>query len=210
MPTRIITIEREYGSGGALIAEKLAARLNWKLWDTALTAEIARLAQVIPEAVERCDEKLDPWLYRLAKIFARGSYERSLPVEDVGAFDTDRMVMLVTHVIEEAASQGNCIVVGRGAPYILRDRPDVFHVFIYAAEDAKIRLLQEMGKSEEEAIELVHTIDRDRAAFVKQYFGKDWPTRYLYHLWVNAGMGLDAAVEIILQGMAIRDHSAAR
>jgi cytidylate kinase len=209
MPTRIITIEREYGSGGALIAEKLAARLNWQLWDTALTAEIARLAQVAPEAVERRDEKLDPWLYRLAKVFARGSYERSLPVDSLGAFDTDRMVKLVTRVIEEAASRGNCIVVGRGAPYILRDRPDVFHVFIYAAEDVKVHLLRELGKSEEEAIELVNTIDRDRAAFVKQYFGKTWPTRYLYHLWVNAGMGLDAAVEIILQSMAIRDHFSA-
>jgi cytidylate kinase len=210
MPTRIITIEREYGSGGALIAEKLAGRLNWRLWDTALTAEIARLAQVTSEAVERRDEKLDPWLYRLAKVFARGSYERSLSVEGLGAFDTDRMVKLVTQVIEEAASLGNCIVVGRGAPYILRDRPDVFHVFIYAAQDAKVRLLRELGKTEEEAIELVHTIDRDRAAFVKQYFGKDWPARCLYHLWVNAGMGVDAAVEIILQGMAIRDHFASQ
>jgi cytidylate kinase len=206
MPTRIITIEREYGSGGALVAEKLANRLGWRLWDTALTAEIARLADVSSETVQTRDEKLDPWLYRLAKVFARGSYERSLPVEGISAFDTDRMVQLVTRVIEDAASMGNCVVVGRGSPYILRNRPDVFHVFVYAPTEDKIRFLRANGHPEEEAVELVNTIDRDRAAFVKQYFGKDWPSRCLYNLWINASIGVDAVVEIILNAVATRDR----
>ncbi len=209
MATRIIAIEREYGCGAALVAERLAARLGWRLWDTALTAEIARLAEVNTEVVQRRDEKLDPWLYRLAKVFARGSYERSLPIEGLKAFDTDRMVQLVTQVIEEAASAGNCVIVGRGAPYILRNRPDVFHVFLYAPVEAKLRLLQQLGKNAEEAVELVNTIDRDRAAFVKQYFCADWPARYLYDLWVNAAMGIDAALEIILHSVALRDQYSA-
>jgi cytidylate kinase len=209
MPTRIITVEREYGSGGALVAEKLAERLGWRLWDTALTAEIARLADVSAETVQMRDEKLDPWLYRLAKVFARGSYERSLPVESIAAFDTDLMVRLVTRVIEDVASKGNGIVVGRGSPYILRNRPDVFHVFVYAPTDVKVRFLRENGHTEDEAIELVNTIDRDRAAFVKQYFGKDWPSRCLYNLWINASIGIDAVVEVILHAVATRDrHSA--
>jgi cytidylate kinase len=209
MPTRIITIEREYGSGGALVAEKLAKRLGWRLWDTALTAEIARLADVSAETVQMRDEKLDPWLYRLAKVFARGSYERTLPVESVSAFDTDLMVQLVTRVIEDAASKGNGIIVGRGSPYILRNRPDVFHVFVYAPTGDKVRFLCQNGHTEDEAIELVNTIDRDRAAFVKQYFGKDWPSRCLYNLWINAAIGVDAVVEIILHAAATRDHHAA-
>lgn len=209
MPTRIVTIEREYGSGGAFVAEKLAERLGWRLWDTALTAEIARLADVSSEAVQLRDERLDPWLYRLAKVFARGSYERSLPVESIGAFDTDSMVRLVTRVIEEAAAKGNCIIVGRGSPYILRNHPDAFHVFVYAPMQHKIRLLQQHSHTEDEAIEMVNTIDRDRAAFVKQYFGKDWPNRCLYNLWINASIGIDAVVETILEAVAIRDrHSA--
>jgi cytidylate kinase len=209
MPTRIITIEREYGSGGALVAEKLAERLGWRLWDTALTAEIARLADVSAETVQMRDEKLDPWLYRLAKVFARGSYERSLPVESISAFDTDLMVRLVTRVIEDVASTGNGIVVGRGAPYILRNRPDVFHVFVYAPTEDKVRFLRQNGHTEDEAIELVNTIDRDRAAFVKQYFGKEWPSRCLYNLWINSSIGVDAVVEVILHAVSTHDrHSA--
>src|SRR5271168_1136622 len=141
MKVRIITIEREFGGGGAAIARKLADKLGWKLWDEALSAEIAGKAHVTTEAAERFDERRDPLLYRLAKVFARGSYERSLPLETNEVFDTDRMVRLVTKVIEDAASSGNCIVVGRGAPFILRNRLDAYHVFIYAPMEEKIRRL---------------------------------------------------------------------
>ena len=74
---RLITIEREYGSGGAAIAAQLAERLGWKLWDQLLTQEIAHRAQVDPSAVKRCDEHMDSRFHRLAKTFWRGSYERS-------------------------------------------------------------------------------------------------------------------------------------
>jgi hypothetical protein len=116
MAIRIITVEREYGSGGAKIAELLAAQRGWKLWDTNLTAEIARRADVDPHAAELCDERCDPLLHRLFKVFARGSYERSLPVADAPGLDTDHMVALLHRVIEDAASSGNCVIVGRGSP----------------------------------------------------------------------------------------------
>ncbi len=74
---RIITLEREFGSGGGGIAAELARRLGWKLWDQQLTSEIAQRAQVAEEAVALCDERVDSRLYRLAKAFWRGSYERS-------------------------------------------------------------------------------------------------------------------------------------
>ena len=78
MSVKIITLEREYGSGGSLIAKTLAQRLGWKLWDEELTAEIARAANVDHREAQRCDERVDPFLYRLFKVYARGSYERSL------------------------------------------------------------------------------------------------------------------------------------
>jgi len=129
---RIITIEREYGAGGTPIAEKLAARLGWTLWDQSLTAEIARLAHVDQTQVERMDERCDSRFYRLMKVFMRGSYERSLPVTGLDHFDSDSMVAFIRRVVERAASEGNCVIVGRGSTYSLRDRGDAFHVFIYA------------------------------------------------------------------------------
>ena len=147
MSVRIITIEREYGSGGAIIAGKLAERLGWKFWDQELTAEIARVAHVTPKAAERCDERVDSLVYRLFKVYARGSYERALPIEgEAEGFDTDRMVALLHTVIEDVASRGNCVIVGRGSPYILRKRPDAAHFFIYAPVEEKIRRLEDNRK----------------------------------------------------------------
>jgi len=203
MAIRIITVEREYGSGGAKIAELLAARLGWKLWDRDLTGEIARRANVDPHAAQERDERCDPLLHRLFKVFARGSYERSLPVADAPGFDTDRLVAVLHRVIEDAASAGNCVIVGRGSPYILRNRPDVFHVFVYASEAEKLRRLAEIGKSEKEAAELIRTIDHERSAFIKRYFGGDWPTRSLYHLMINAGMGDEKVIDTILAAVEI-------
>jgi len=197
---RIISVEREYGSGGADIAEKLARHLGWKLWDTALTQEIAKLAHVEPSAVAACDERVDSPLYRLSKVFWRGSYERSLP-DSSAAFDTDRMVKMVQQVVLEAAEKGNCVVVGRGSPYFLRERDDAFHVFLYAPRSEKVRRLRAQGKSEEEAEELVDAIDRERVAFVKHYFGADWPTRCLYHVMINTAMGDENVVATILHTM---------
>jgi cytidylate kinase len=201
MSYKIISVEREFGSGASFIAEKLAKRLGWELLDQSLTETIAKLAKVDPKEVLRCDEHNDPVLYRLAKVFARGSYERILPLEGRESFDTDRMVQLVTGVIEKAGEQGNCIIVGRGAPWILRNRKDAFHVFIYAPREEKIKRVVEQGYTEKEAVELVDTVDQERAAFIKRYFGKDWPTRYLYNMMINSSMGEDLVAESILHAM---------
>jgi len=137
---RTITIEREYGAGGAVIAERLAQRLGWKLRDKTLTAEIARLAKVDQACVERMAERCDSAFYRLMKVFMRGSYERSLPVTGLDAFDSDSMMALMQRVLEQAADEGKCVIVGRGSPYYLRQREDAFHVFIYAPHDEKLTL----------------------------------------------------------------------
>jgi cytidylate kinase len=202
MPIRIITIEREYGAGAPTIAGALADRLGWKLWDRQLTTEIARIAQVDPEAASRCDERCDTLLHRMAKTFWRGSYERSMPMVDSGVFDTDTLVELAEQVITRLAEAGNCVIVGRGAPFFLRNRPDVFSAFLFADHEEKLRRLMDDGQSRKEAEDGIGTVDRDRAAFVRQYFGLQWPDRSLYQMWVNTGMGDDAAVDLILHGIA--------
>lgn len=202
---RIITIEREFGAGGTIVAEKLAQRLGWKLWDQALTAEIARLAQVDHASVERVDERCDSLFYRLMKVYMRGSYERSLPVAGLDHFDSDNMVDFIQRVIANAAAEGNCVIVGRGSTYVLRDREDAFHVFIYAPLEDKIRRVKASGKTESEAIELVSTIDEERATFIQKYFGKEWPSRQLYHMMINSKVGDDVVVQMILNEISVLD-----
>ena len=197
---RIITIEREYGCGGGSIAAQLAQRLNWELWDRRLTEEIARLANVECSAVMRCDERVDSRLHRLAKAFWRGSYERSSRLEGQ-VFDADCMVSMMEQIAPRIAQEGNAVVVGRGAPFFLREEPTAFHVFLYAPRAEKVRRLVQDGARQSDAEDLVDTIDRERIAFVKHYFGADWPTRSLYHVMINTAVGDESVIETILHTM---------
>ena len=202
---RIVCIEREFGSGGGAIAAQLSRRLGWKLWDQQLTCEIAKRAQVSESAVALCDERVDGRLYRLAKTFWRGSYERSLPMASSHSFDTDRMMTMVGEIMGTIAQEGNAVIVGRGAPFFLRERSDTFRVFTYAPYAEKMRRLLAMGKRREEAEELVENIDKERIAFIKHYFNADWPTRSLYHLMINTAIGDENVLSTILNGMEMLD-----
>jgi cytidylate kinase len=198
---RIVTVEREFCSGGGGIACELASRLGWKLWDQQLTCEIARRAQVEESAVVLCDERVDGRLYRLAKAFWRGSYERSIPMADSRAFDTDRVMAMMEEIMHTIAAEGNAVIVGRGGPFFLRDREDTFRVFTYAPHDEKIRRLLAMGKSQEEAEDLVENVDKERMAYIKHYFNADWPTRSLYHMMINTVVGNENVIAAIVNGM---------
>jgi cytidylate kinase len=198
---RIITLEREFGSGGAAIACELARRLGWKLWDQQLTSEIAKRAQVAEEAVCMCDERVDSRLYRLAKAFWRGSYERRLPMADSHVFDTDRMMAMMEEIMGHIASEGNAVIVGRGSPFFLRDREDTFSVFAYAPREEKIRRLLAIGKDREECEDLVDNVDKERSAYIKHYFNADWPVRSLYHMMINTVVGDENVIAAILHGM---------
>jgi len=198
---RLITIEREYGCGAGAIAVQLADHLGWKLWDHLLTEEIARLANVDASAVMRCDERMDSRLHRLAKAFWRGSYERNSAALGSQVFDTDRMMSMMQEIVNKIAREGNAVVVGRGTPYFLRENPDAFHVFLYAPRAEKIRRTIADGNTEEEAEDLVDSVDRERVAYIKHYFNADWPTRSLYHVMLNTAVGNEPVIQTILSTM---------
>jgi cytidylate kinase len=199
---KVLTIEREYGSGAADIAKALADRLGWRLWDQLLTDEIARNLDCDRQHVEEHGERRDPLYYRLFKAFLRGSFEGSLNTPGMKIADAEGIRRVAEKMVRAAASEGNCVIVGRGSAYYLRDRPDCFHVFIYAPFEERVRRLQKMGKSQEEAIELASTVDLDRAAFIKKYFGIEWPARQFFHMMINSSMGDAAVVQTVMDGLA--------
>ncbi|HEY3860840.1 MAG TPA: cytidylate kinase-like family protein [Verrucomicrobiae bacterium] len=195
---RIIVIEREFGAGACTIADKIAHQLGWKLLDQSLTEEIAKLAKVSTETCKHREERVDPWLYRLAKVFWRGSYESTVMLPDADVIDADRLVCLTKQVVEKAAEEGQCIIVGRGAAYFLRERTDTFCVFLYAPRDLKFRRILEEVKNEAEANNLLDTVDRERVEFIRHYYNVEWPSRHLYHAMLNTAAGEDATAETIL------------
>jgi cytidylate kinase len=200
---RIITIEREYGCGAGGIARHLADRIGWTFMDNAITEQIATLANIDHATVKRCDERVDSTFHRLAKVFWRGSYERSMSTT---TFDADDMVPLVQQVLQDAAEKGNCVIVGRGAPYFLRNRGDSFHIFLYASRLEKVRRLQAAGMTAKQAEEQVDTVDRDRIEFVKRYYGADWPTRCLYHMMINTAIGDENVISLIINTMRLLEN----
>jgi hypothetical protein len=198
---QILLIDREFGAGGSTIGEKLAARLNWKLFDQALSEEIARMAKIPVDVCRRHEERADPWLQRLINLVWRGSFDRNLPSPDLAILDTDRLVSVIQRVIEQVAESKPCVIVGRGAPYFLRNRTDTLCVFLYASRELKFRRVLKRVGNEAEAIGLVDSMDDDRRKFVKHYFGHEWPNRQLFHAMFNTGIGDDDTVEAILRLM---------
>ncbi|HXB58980.1 MAG TPA: cytidylate kinase-like family protein [Candidatus Acidoferrales bacterium] len=195
---QILIIDREFGAGGMTIAALLAERLKWKLFDDELTQEIARLAKIPVEVCRRREERKDPFLHRLVNLIWKGSFDRNLPSPDMAILDTDRLVSVVKQVILKAADTHPCIMVGRGAPYFLRERKDILSIFLYAPRDLKYHRILKRVSNEKEALELLDTQDDDRRKFVKHYFGHEWPNRELFHAMINTAIGDDKTVEEIL------------
>jgi len=194
----IITIEREYGCGGGDIAQLVANRLGWKLWDQRLTEEIARLANCPKAVVEAREERNDPLYYRLFKSFLRGSYEGSINAPKLNLVDSETILKITRRVVEHAAEKGNCVIVGRGSQQFLKNRRDTLRIFLYAPREDKVRRLLGRGKSEKDAEELVDTVDRERADFIQKYFNSEWPDRPIYHNMLNTAIGDECAANMIL------------
>jgi cytidylate kinase len=197
----IVTIEREYGSGGGEIAQRLANQLGWKLWDQLLTEEIARLANCPKAVVEVREERTDPMYYRLFKSFLRGSYEGSLNAHKLNLVDSESILKFTERVVQQAAKTGNSVIVGRGSQHFLRNRSDTLRVFLYAPREDKVRRLLARGKNAKEAEQLVDTVDRERIDFIQKYFHVEWPDRAVYHTLINTAIGDAAVVHIILDFM---------
>ncbi len=200
---RSIAIEREFGSGAAEIARKLADKLGWTLWDQKISQEIAKRLKCDVKSVEQREEKPDSTFYRLMKIFMRGSYEDRFSGHGAELLDSESLAQLFEAVIMEVSDRGPCVIVGRAAPWFLRDREDNMSLFLYASHEEKLRRLLAIGKSENEAEEMLEHVDADRAAFVKRYYNKDWPVREIYDLMINSKIGDDAVIEVAVNQLNI-------
>jgi cytidylate kinase len=201
---RVVTVAREYGSGGGRIAQLLAGRLGWKLLDRCLVEKIAETARVEPEVAEKVDERPDPWFDRLAEVFWQSPGLRGYiggPVPD--RFDAEVAAQLTRRIIDEAAEIGDCVIVGRGSQCILQQRDDAFHVFVYAPRRQRLeRLLSRNARlSKAEMEKKMVAEDATRAAYVRNHYGEDWQNRHLYHLMISSSLGEKEAVAIILSAL---------
>ena len=119
-------------------------------------------------------------------------------LDDSDIVDADRLVCITQKIVEQKAASGHCVIVGRGAPHFLRDREDTFCVFLYGSRDAKYHRVRTLIKDDTQAINLVDTVDQERADFIMHYFKAQWPSRQLYDVMLNTDVGEDETVNTIL------------
>ena len=194
---RIITIEREYGTGAAEIASKLSAQLGWTLWDRELTEEIARVAHVDPRSVSVCEERVDRGFQRLVKVFWRGSYERRADMEHL-PFGPDRLVEVGEQVMRDLAERGKCVIVGRCADYILESWK-AFDVFVHAPIEDRVERVRRLYPAWDDRItDHIRRIDECRADYYHHFTNRAWGQASNYALSLDSSrFGVDGCVNII-------------
>jgi CMP/dCMP kinase len=198
----LITVSRQYGSGGSEIAGRVAAALGWQLYDNAVVEEVARRLGMSTADVSARDERVPSLPERIASAMALGVPEVMPTVADLAAQPSEeRIVEMTKRVIEEAVQAGPAVLVGRGAQSMLAARADALHVFCYAPTEAlESYAITNLGISPVEAHRVVAENNHQREQYVKRHWKRDWRDFANYHLCVNtAWLGLDGAAELIVQ-----------
>lgn len=195
----IITIARQYGSGGREIGEKVAELLSIPCYDRELITMSAQNENINPEIAERADEvAANSLLYTLAvgsnSFGAAHHFGYTMPIND-------RLFVLQSDLIRRLADKESCVIVGRCADYVLREHPNRLSVFVYAdLEDRKKRVASRHDMTESKALDLINKTDRRRASYYNFYTGSKWGRYDNYHLALNSStFGIDETASLIAE-----------
>jgi cytidylate kinase len=214
----VITIGRQFGAGGTTVGEMLARRLKIDLLESRIIDEVAHRLQLPKEEVEAEDEQPGSLLGRLLVALGSASTEPMIPPEATAwnppnsdpTFDTRKAVLQITqNVIQEAAREGNVVIVGRGGGYILRDFPGALHVFLRAATEARVKTVMARFKitSEDEARKRIKSTDENWTSYIKQVYSHDRNLPAHYDMVLDTGtLGYEATVDVIVAALEHR-HS---
>lgn len=192
MDKKIITISREFGSGGRFIGEEVAKKLGFACYDKNIIGQIAEKSGLAPEYIRESAE-LSPKKGLFAYAFA-GRDITGKSVEDL-VYETQRKVIL------ELAEKESCVIIGRNADFILKDREDVLNVFIYGDLPEKVeRICRLYHVSEQEAVRMMTDIDKRRMTNYNFYTDQKWGKTSNYTLCLNSSqLGYDRCEAIIIE-----------
>ncbi len=199
----VVTITRQYGSGGSLVARAVAERLRWTVIDNEFVGEVARLAGLPPEEVAAREERPPSLLERLGRTLAASAPEVFAPpsLPDTPP-DEDALVRITERVIAAAAAHGRIVLVGRGAHAYLsapRESAAALHAYVVAPRDIRIRTIMErLSLAEPDAARKVDEVDRDRERYLERYYHRRRDDAATYHVVVNtAWLGYEGAAEVV-------------
>ena len=205
MKKKIVTISRQYGSGGRYIGENLAKALGVPCYDEKLIDMVAKESGFAESFVAEKGERMTGSL--LFNIASSLSFANNVFSTNNGVTLQDEIYFTQNRIIKELAEKGPCVIVGRCADYILRDREDCLNVFIFADEDSKIERAEKyFNISREEAPAVLKKKDKARANHYKYYTDQDWGMASNYDLCLNSGLvGIEGCVKTIQQVLELTE-----
>lgn len=195
MSTRIITISRQFGSGGRTIAKEVAKRLGYAYYDKEIIEKVAEKTGFDPKYIEENGEYAPgKSIFSLASSFIGSSRVMG------GMSAYDYLWVTQRNTILDIVEQGSCVIVGRCADYILRDRKDALHVFIHASMEARaIRIVNRYGESDKKPEERLKEKDSKRSVNYKHFTGRVWGDCRNYDITLNSDtVGIERSVQIIV------------
>lgn len=203
MGKKIITISREYGSGGRRIGLLAAKRLGMEFYDKELIDAAAKEIGFPTEMISDREQRLtNSLLYNFAMGTLYGiAYPREPKVTELPL--TEQIFQAQKKTIEEAAKRESCLFVGRCADFILKSRPDVLRVFVYADQEIrKRRAIEEYGEIEEYIDEFMYQTDKRRRIHYENYTNQKWGSRESYDILLNSGdLGIEKCVDVLCEAV---------
>lgn len=203
MAKKIITISREYGSGGRQIGYMAARKLGMEFYDKELIDAAAREIGFPPDLIADREQRLtNSLLYNFAMGTLYGmTYPREPKISELPL--TEQIFVAQKKAIVEASKKGSCVFIGRCADYILKSRPDVLRVFIYAEREIrKRRAVEAYGVLQENIDEFLYQSDKRRRIHYENFTNQKWGSRENYDLMLNSGeLGLEKCVEILCEAV---------
>lgn len=217
----VITISRQFASAGQVVWRQLAHRFGAELLDREIVAAVAERAGIPESEAEGYDERLPGLWQRIATALAAGSPDPAIPPLPADMLPAtavhERLARLTRTVIEEAAARGNCVILGRGAVFIIGRRPDAIHVQLHAPLDARVRFLmtrveeipRDTRPDEPSLRELCRTMDARRSEYVRRLFNADWLDAAHYDLSIDTSRVDHATAADLIETVARRRTGAA-
>ena len=195
----VITMAREYASGGSEIAQAVADKLGIPLYNKELITLAAKKSGLTEEAIAASENQRSGSL--IYSLYMMGN---TMPL-------ADQVYILQSNVIKELASQGPCVILGRCGDYVLRERKDVLRVFVYAPKEWRLQYAKTnplvKAKDEKGIKEEVEKTDRNRAAYYNYYTQNRWGDAHNYDLAINAALGRETCVKMILDAAAAKEKT---
>ncbi len=209
----VVTVSRQLGSGGSYIADGVAKELGIPFVDREILRQAAKELGQDDEVVEAYEERSSSLVERLVNVLSLGTPEHPyLPPSERPVYDRDLFV-LESRIIKSIVDDHDAVIIGRGASYVLRDRPEAVHVFIHAPIAFRAERLMKAKniKSLAEARAAVEESDRRRSRFFKDMVGTLWTDARNYHVCIDSSIvGIDESVKIVVAVVRLKEQAAGR